>query len=192
MPPRSSRTTARAAALSARYSERMTTFVLTVVGDDRSGLVAAVADVVGDHGGNWENSQLAELSGAFAGIIEVSVAAERADELRAALTALEGLLKVTVHPGADEPPKIPARALTLQVIGNDHPGIVREISAVLRNHDVSIDHLTTRTAEAAMYGGRLFEATVVARVPASVDLDALTGELERLATEIQVDVTLAP
>jgi glycine cleavage system regulatory protein len=168
----------------------MTTLVLTVVGDDRSGLVAAVADVVGDHGGNWENSQLAELAGAFAGIIEVSISPERAEELRAALAVLDGLLEVTVHTGSDETPPGSMQPLTLQVIGNDHPGIVREISTVLRDNGVSIDRLTTRTTEAAMYGGRLFEATVSARVPASVDLAELTGELERLATEIQVDVTL--
>lgn len=169
----------------------MTTLVLTVVGDDRAGLVAAVADVVGNHDGNWENSQLAELSGAFAGIIEVSVAAERADDLRAALSVLDGLLKVTVHSGADTVPDAStARPLTLQVIGNDHPGIVRDITSALRAHDITIDRMSTETREAAMFGGRLFEATVVARVPASVDLVALTAELERLASEIQVDVTL--
>lgn len=169
----------------------MTTLVLTVVGDDRAGLVAAVADIVGNHDGNWENSQLAELSGAFAGIIEVSVAAERADDLRAALSVLDGLLKVTVHSGADTVPDAStARALTLQVIGNDHPGIVRDITSALRAHDITIDRMSTETREAAMFGGRLFEATVVARVPASVDLVALTAELERLASEIQVDVTL--
>lgn len=81
------------------------------------------------------------------------------------------------------------RPLTLQVIGNDHPGIVREMTTVLRSHDISIDRMTTETREAAMYGGRLFEATVTARIPASVDLAALTQELERLATEIQVDVS---
>ncbi|MBW9094911.1 ACT domain-containing protein [Microbacterium jejuense] len=169
----------------------MTTLVLTVVGDDRSGLVAAVADVVGAHGGNWETSQLAELSGAFAGIIEVSVAPERADALRAALSSLEGLLKVTVHPGA-EAVRIAtgSRPLALEVVGNDRAGIVRDISAVLTAHGVTIDRMSTRTTDAAMYGGRLFEARVEARVPASVDLDALTAELERLATEIQVDVTL--
>ncbi|WP_194397228.1 glycine cleavage system protein R [Microbacterium atlanticum] len=171
----------------------MTTLVLTVVGDDRAGLVAAVADVVGAHGGNWENSRLAELAGAFAGIIEVSVAAERAGELRAALAELDGLLKVTVHPGGvTEADATTGRPLALQVIGNDHPGIVRDVSAVLRAHGVSIDRMTTHTREAAMYGGRLFEATIIARVPASVDLADLTGELERLATEIQVDVTLEP
>jgi glycine cleavage system regulatory protein len=171
----------------------MTTLVLTVVGDDRAGLVAAVADVVGNHGGNWENSQLAELSGAFAGIIEVSVAPQQADELREALSVLEGLLKVTVHGGgvgheAGDPS--PERALTLDVVGNDHPGIVREISSTLHAHGVSIDRMATSTRDAAMYGGRLFEATIAARVPASVDVDVLTAQLERLASEIQVDVTL--
>ena len=82
------------------------------------------------------------------------------------------------------------RHLTIGVLGNDRPGIVREISSALRAHEVSIDRMTTVTRDAAMYGGRLFEATVSARVPASVDLAEMKAELERLATEIQVDVTL--
>lgn len=173
------------------YAERMTTLVLTLVGDDRAGLVAAVADVVVGHGGNWENSQLAELSGAFAGIVEVSIPAERADELREALTVLDGLLTVSVHSGGkSETDAAPPRVLTINVLGNDHPGIVHEISSALRAHDLSIDRMTTETRDAAMSGGRLFEATVIARVPASVDVAAVTAELERLAAEIQVDVVL--
>lgn len=169
----------------------MTTLVITLVGDDRAGLVAAVAEVVESHGGNWERSQLVELSGAFAGVVEVSVPPERADELRAALAVLEGMLTVTVHAVADPDASAPPRHVVLEVVGNDRAGIVRDISAALRAHDVSIDRLTTETRDAAMYGGRLFEARVVARVPASVDLRDLAEELERLAAEIQVDVTLA-
>lgn len=168
----------------------MTTLVLTVVGDDRAGLVAAVADVVGAHGGNWESSQLAELAGAFAGVIEISVAAERAEQLRVALAGLEGLLTVAVHTGSEKTDAAPPRRLSIEVIGNDRPGIVREISSVLGTHALSIDAMTTETREAAMYGGRLFEAHVSARMPASVDLAAVRAQLERLATEIQVDLTL--
>lgn len=169
----------------------MTTLVLTIVGADRAGLVAEVADIVAAHDGNWERSELAELSGAFAGIVEVSVPEERSDDLRAALSVLDGLLTIAVHASAGETADAaPTRSLTLEVVGNDHPGIVREISAVLRENEISIDRMTTETRDAAMYGGRLFEATVVARVPASVDLDAVTGQIERLASEIQVDLTL--
>lgn len=169
----------------------MTTLVLTVVGDDRAGLVAAIADVVDAHGGNWETSRLAELAGAFAGVVEVSIAAERADDLRAALGSLEGLLTVAVHTGADGgTDAAPSRALAIDVIGNDRPGIVREISSALRANDVGIDSMTTETREAAMYGGRLFEAHVAARVPASVELAAVRAQLERIAAEIQVDLAL--
>ena len=64
----------------------MPRLVLTVIGDDRSGLVRALADVVTEHGGNWEESQLAELAGKFAGIVVVSVPEARAEEFATALS----------------------------------------------------------------------------------------------------------
>lgn len=168
----------------------MTTLVLTVVGDDRAGLVSAVAAIVAEHGGNWENSQLAELAGAFAGIIEVSVAPAQSDALRSALAGLDGLLTVAVHASGEAVRDAAAsRLLTFQVLGNDRAGIVREISAVLSAAGVSIERMNTETRDAAMAGGRLFDATISARVPASVDVDTVASELERLAAEIQVDVT---
>lgn len=171
------------------YAVGMTTLILTVAGADRPGLVAAVADVVDVHGGNWENSSLGELAGVFAGVIEVSVAAERTAELEQALRALDGLLTVAVRTGTDAAAD-DARSIEIRVLGNDRPGIVREVSAVLNAHALSIEEMATETRDAAMAGGRLFEASVTAKVPASVDLDALRADLERLATEIQVDVTV--
>lgn len=167
----------------------MTTLILTVAGSDRPGLVAAVADVVDAHGGNWETSRLAELSGIFAGVIEVSVASDRAEALRTALTALDGLLTVAVHTG-DAGEDAEPRAISLEILGNDRAGIVREVSAVLSAHRLSIDDMTTTTRDAAMAGGRLFEASVTADLPADADVEALRADLERLATEIQVDITL--
>lgn len=169
----------------------MTTLVLTVVGDDRQGLVAAVADVVDAHGANWENSRLAELAGAFAGIIEVSVSPERVDALRAALGGLDGLLTIAAHPGAAVvPDDASGRAFDVRVLGNDRPGIVREVSSTLSAQGVSIERMTTETRDAAMSGGRLFEATIAARVPDAVDIGGVQEALERLAAEIQVDVTV--
>lgn len=169
----------------------MTALVLTVVGADRAGLVAAVADVVDAHGGNWENSELAELAGAFAGIIEVSVADDRVDDLRVALTGLDGLLTIAVHASETSPTDdVDMRRLAFTVLGNDRPGIVREISATLSAHDLSIERMSSETYDAAMSGGRLFEAKIVARAAASVDIYAVQSALEELAAEIQVDVTL--
>ncbi|HRA75364.1 MAG TPA: ACT domain-containing protein [Propionicimonas sp.] len=169
----------------------MPNLVLTVVGDDRAGLVKALAEQVSKYGGNWEHSQLAELAGTFAGVVEVSVPEARVADLTAALRALSGLLTITAHPGHEPADAEPARELILTVLGNDHPGIVRDVSAALSSHQLSIDTMSTRTWEAPMAGGRLFEATVVARVPATADLHALRRDLEELAAEIQVDINLA-
>lgn len=168
----------------------MTTLILTVAGSDRPGLVAAVADVVDALGGNWENSQLAEIAGVFAGVIQVSVSSDRQEEIAAALEDLDGLLTVAVHTGVETAPAA-SRPVSVRVLGNDRPGIVREVSAVLTAHRLSIHDLTTATTDAAMSGGRLFEATVTAEVPASVDLEALRADLERLTTELQVDISLS-
>ncbi len=167
--------------------------MLTVIGDDRAGLVNALADVVSAHDGNWEDSQLAELAGKFAGIVVVGVSADRSDALVSALHELDGLLEVSVHTGSEERrAQAGSRALTVDLIGNDSPGIVREVSAVLSRHGLSIETMETQTRDAPMAGGRLFEAHVEMQVPPSSDLTALRADLEKLAAELMVEVTLAP
>ena len=55
--------------------------VLTVIGDDKPGIVEQLADQVLAAGGNWEESRMARLAGKFAGILRVSVDADRAEAL---------------------------------------------------------------------------------------------------------------
>lgn len=173
-----------------------TTLVLTVIGDDRAGLVKALADVIETGGGNWERSHLSELAGKFAGIVTVTVPEDRAEALRAALAPLDGLLAVAVHDtGAAAPDVEPREArqeLRIDLLGNDRPGIVGAVSGVLAKHDLSVAELQSSTRDAPMAGGRLFEAMALVTVPAGADLAALQEDLEELATEIMVDVAVSP
>lgn len=165
----------------------MPSLVLTVIGDDRAGLVAALSEVIAAHSGNWERSQMAELAGKFAGIVVVSVPPERAEALAAAVRELDGLLEVAAHAG-DEGVQTRGEALRIDLLGNDRPGIVHEVSSVLARHGLSIDTIDTLTREAPMAGGQLFEAHIVARVPAAADPVAVRADLERLAGELLVDL----
>ena len=70
--------------------------VLTVIGDDRPGLVGELSATISAHQGNWLESSMAQLAGKFAGIVEVSIDAAQADALSKALGELKGL-KVTVE-----------------------------------------------------------------------------------------------
>lgn len=169
----------------------MAHLVLTVVGDDRAGLVNALAEKITAFDGNWEQSELAELAGAFAGIVLVSVADDRVAGLTESLQGLEGLLKVTTHHRAVEPAEKSSSTLAFTVLGNDRPGIVRDVTAAIAAHALSIDAFRSRTLEAPMAGGVLFEASVEVSVPDGTDVTAIERALEALAGEIQVDLTVA-
>lgn len=171
----------------------MATLVLTVIGDDKAGLVNAVAQVVARHGGNWERSQMAELAGKFAGIVLVTVPDARRDALVTDLEPLHGMLDITAQAGEEqlEVSAAGAETFTLDLIGGDRPGIVREITDVLAAHGVNIDSLRTETRDAPMSGGRLFEASARLEVPQGADIGALRVALERLANELMVDIDLA-
>ncbi|WP_309297311.1 glycine cleavage system protein R [Lolliginicoccus levis] len=165
--------------------------VMTVIGDDRAGLVSALATVITAHSGNWERSQMAELAGKFAGILVVTVPAEQVDALITATRALDGLLDVSVHEGAGpaaagEKP----RHLAISVLGNDHPGIVHELSSALSSRGLSIDKVTTATREAPMAGGMLFEAHLEVRLPHDIEVSSIRSDLERIAAELLVDLEI--
>ena len=66
----------------------MTPLVLTLIGDDKPGLVKAASETVAAHGGTWLESRLARLAGKFAGIVLIAAPDERANELVERLRAL--------------------------------------------------------------------------------------------------------
>jgi glycine cleavage system regulatory protein len=170
------------------------TLVLTVIGDDRSGLVSALSGVIADHAGSWERSQMARLAGKFAGIVQVMVPDDRADALVSALGPLEaqGLLEVTVERAAEEQlPVGEVTRLSLELVGADRPGIVHDISQALAARQVSIEELSTATREAPMSGGLLFEATATLLAPPGLAIDELQAVLEELANELMVDLSLS-
>lgn len=168
----------------------MATLVLTVIGDDRAGLVNALAEVVAAHGGNWERSQLAEQAGKFAGLVTVTVPDSGVQALTDALGPLDGLLDVTLQRAESARAAADGRHVRLELVGGDRSGIVQEITAVLRRHGVNIDQWQTEVRDAPMAGGQLFELTADVTIPTATDADAVRAELEAIADELMVELSL--
>lgn len=170
-----------------------TDLVLTVIGDDRPGLVEELSETVAAHHGNWLQANMSHLAGKFAGILRVSVHQERADALIDALFSLPDL-RATVERVDEETGRGSGgeRSLRLSLVGNDRPGIVRDISHALAQQGVNVEELSTECQSAPMSADLLFMANAVLRVPSDLSLDALKEELERLADDLIVDVNLEP
>jgi len=167
----------------------MTHVVLTLIGPDRPGLVSALSEKAAACGANWLESRLASYSGRFAGAVHLHVPAEKADALIAALRETESSGLRLVIERADAGPA-GGRAVGLELVGQDRPGIVRDVSRVLAARKVSIDSLDTEYVSGSWSGENLFRAHARLRIPAGMPDAELRGALEAIADELMVDISL--
>jgi glycine cleavage system regulatory protein len=167
--------------------------VMTVIGDDRPGLVESVAEIVAEHGGNWLESRMSRLGGQFAGIVHVEVPAGNEPSLTTALKKLDARgLTVVVHSDRTEVGAGSQRLSMLEIVGQDRPGIVRQITHALATFGVNVEELHTECASAAMSGETLFKARAKLGIPASCDVTSLRQTLEKIAADLIVEISLEP
>jgi glycine cleavage system regulatory protein len=168
-----------------------TYLVLTIIGDDKPGLVELLSETIARHSGNWLESNMAHLAGKFAGILRVSVDDQHADALVQDLQKLSSVLRLVVEKVRMTEPVARQRALRLTLVGNDRPGIIKEISRALASQHVNVEELSTQCSSAPMSGEPLFNAQALLKAPADLDLHLLQRQLERLADDLIVEINLA-
>jgi glycine cleavage system regulatory protein len=167
-------------------------FVMTLLGKDQPGIIDAIAGVVASHGGNWQESQMARLSGRFAGFISISVPENQALDLQSGLLALahDGLDLRVDRVDKTEPEADMSRA-SLELVGQDRPGILREITGALAREGVNVVRLNTGCTSAPMSGEVLFKVEAELLCPAALSFESLREALEQLGQDMMVEVTVA-
>ncbi len=161
--------------------------ILSAAGSDRPGLTRALAEAVLAAGGNWLESHLSRLGGKYVGSVLVEIDAEELPGFEQAIRGVDAVgLQVALVPAGDEPQSGGAM-LSLELVGQDRPGIVREVTGVLAGLDVNIEDFVTRTENGAWSGERLFRANARLSIPAGVTSDEVQTALEAISGEIMVD-----
>lgn len=168
------------------------TLVLTVIGPDRPGLVEELAQQIAGHAGSWDESRMARLAGHFAGVVQIHLPDERAEGLIASLPGLagRGLSVSVVDSEASDRPLDAGDTLWLELVGQDRPGIIRDVSHALATLGVNVQDLRTSVESAPMSGERLFRARAELAPPSGLARDAIRKTLEKLAADMMVDLAL--
>lgn len=164
--------------------------IMTVLGADRPGLVSSLADTVARHGGNWLESRMARLAGQFAGIVRIECPADTVDELLRELQSpgVSGLTVQAVRePAGDAPVR---RTVGVDVVGNDRPGIVRELTAAIAAAGGNVEELTTGLESAPMSGHPMFRAKGLISLPENMEASILTAAIESLGGDLTVDISV--
>ncbi len=159
--------------------------VLTVL----PGLVQQISEVLTEHSANWTESRMVHLAGKFAGLLQATVEQDRLNDLVAGLESLQTAgISIQIEPVGEVVPVAPEETLTLEVMGQDMPGIVNRISEALLELKVNVEELCSEQRSAPMSAETLFYANITIGLPAEVSADDVQDALEGLSEQLMVDL----
>ena len=170
----------------------MATLILSVIGSDRPGLTQALAAAVLSAGGNWLESHLSRLGGLYVGSVLVELEAGGVEALRAAVQAVDAQgLEVRIAPTVEAPGAAGGEEMLFSLVGQDRPGIVHQVTAVLSGLEVNIETFETHISAEPYSGGPLFNLEARLRLPAGRKAQDVQAALEAISAEVMVDISLA-
>ena len=160
---------------------------VTAIGSDRPGIVAAVAEVLRDRGGNVEDSAMTILGGHFA-IVMLVATDDEPDDLRQALDEATAGFGLTIHvsrAGNEPVPSEPTHLLS--VYGSDKPGILAGVTRALADAGANVTDLETRLLSAE--DDPIYAMVIEAFVDGDRE-DDLVSAVSAACAELGVDHTL--
>lgn len=172
-------------------------YIMTAFGKDRPGIVADVTQVLYENGCNLEDSSMSMLSDEFtinllfssgndsiASILEKECAAlEQQKSISAFIRPIKSVQQQVKK-------KLPL--CTIHVEGMDQAGIVYKISRYLADHQLNIVDLKSTVKETPESGTALYLMDIHIQLPDSTSINAIEDDLNNVAEEVNVDITVFP
>ncbi len=164
-------------------------FLITAFGEDRPGIVKAVAEVLYKHGFNIEDSAMTRLNNEFTIMLIVQTDDETKEEdLKKELQELseKSGLTITVKQLPKEQlnkKQESKEIINLVVYGADKPGIVYNVAKLLSDKGINISDLRTEKSN------DLYVMIIEAELPPDIDLSTFEKDLDNLKKDINVDIS---
>lgn len=162
--------------------------VLTILGEDRQGLVNTLSQILQEHQANWSESRMVHLAGKFAGVLLVSLPEQQLASLQSSLEALKAKGLQVVVEQSELPEASADQTLKVELLGQDRPGIIHDISLQLAKLNVNIEELESEQRIASMSSEVLFYAQLELALPKNVSPEAVQDSLEELSDQLMVDL----
>ena len=170
-------------------SDQVENYVLTVLGQDRPGIVASVTDALAKAGCNIEQSSMSVLGTSFAMILVVNVPVNTEREFRTGLVGITTVEDLKIHvdpfPQGALHKTIEGDSYSLNLHGSDHPGIISAVTRVLSENNINISDLATRLIPGEK---SIFLMTIDLIVPAEVDVEQVTDSLKNIGNDIECEI----
>ncbi len=173
------------------------TVVVTAIGKDRPGIVAAVSRVFFETGCNIEDSSMTILGNDFAMILMVSLPLKSTPaqlDRKLALVRKKMGLSISLRPlqAAELKSSEPGNVVPcmISVYGTDKPGIVYMISDFLAKNKVNITDVETKIVSPET--NPVYIMMLEVNVPAQMKITRLAAALSTLSKKLKIDISVNP
>lgn len=171
-----------------------TYLVISVVGQDRPGIVRELSHVIAEQGCNIEDSRMAVLGGEFAAIILVEGRWNTLAKIENALPELSRSLDLTLFAKRTGPRPTDRSLLpyAVEAVSMDHPGIVHSLADFFAARDINIEEMATHAYPAPHTGTPMFSVHMTVGIPAGTHIAGLREEFMDTCDAMNLDAVLEP
>ncbi|MBE9515899.1 MAG: glycine cleavage system protein R [Proteobacteria bacterium] len=171
-----------------------TNLVISVLGQDRPGIIDQLAKVAVDNHCSIQDSRMTVLGGEFALIQLVSGDSDHINSLESRLPALADELGLSINSRqtlsrTNINDQLPYH---VDVIAMDHPGIVQTVAAFFSSRGINIEEMNTGSYAAAHTGTPMFSLEMSVAIPATTSVSSLKHEFTDFCDELNLDGNLEP
>ena len=166
----------------------MKSILISVLGDDKPGLLDSLSEIIVSNDGDWIESNMSTVEAKFAGILRVNVPSKNAKKLMKELTSSKLGLQIACEETA--PVKFSDfKSYNIELIGQNHVGIINKLSHVLTHElKANVEGIKTEVIDSSMSGEQLFKAQITLHLPKSIDERLIKDKLELIADEMMVEI----
>ncbi len=167
---------------------------ISAIGNDRTGMVHDLAQVVADCGGNIAESRMTALGAEFAMLLLVTGNWHTVARLETELKRLADTsgLAINVRRTEQRGQRTDMLPYSVDVVCLDQTGIVSSLSGFFSTRSIEIAELNTRSYAAAHTGASMFAVQMIVNVPGKVQVAGLREEFMDFCDHLNLDAILEP
>jgi len=168
--------------------------IISVIGNDRPGIIAAVSQLLYETESNIENVSQTSLQSEFAGIFIATIPAHLSfPELESQLTAVLDPMGLQVHVKPMEPRhettnEAVSESFVISTRGPDQKGLVARVTKIIARHQVNITN-----CQAVFKGGDDPNSNIMiyeVDIPPQTDQHALFQDLRQKGVDLKLQVSI--
>ena len=172
----------------------MTRAVVATIGEDRPGIVNAIAEIASDLNLSIEDSRMTVLGGEFAVLMSVAGGTLPLQRLETKLGQLAEKMDLAfLFRRTDGRDNVEGRIpYTVSVTAMDHPGIVHQVANFFSSQNINIYNLDTVTERAPHTGTPIFSLVMEVEVPPEIRIVELRDNFFYFCDDRDLDGELRP